>query len=386
MGAPESRREARLLLGQEARDALASGVGALAELIARTLGPAAGGVVASREARGPEVIRSGGVLARRIIAGEDRSLTVGMMLLRHGVWRVHETVGDGGAITAALIHSLASGGLRLLTGGVGAADLRRGLERALPPVVAALQGQARPLMSARSYLPDLLKTAVADRELGRVLGELFAEVGPEVAIDVEEYAGWHAAYRVVPGCRLHGRLLFPGEPATPERELTEPYVLATTIPLSEPREVIPLIENILGEAGGPLVVVAPKASDKVLAILKQYRDKNLLETFVWLPSGPDPTDDILDLAMVVGARALDGGPRRSPKRRPRAGSRVFSVRPHPSRMDGARSRSGGPLRTGAPSVASEGAADGHPGRPGTPAALAPCWRDSRTFRRSRDRR
>ncbi len=160
-------------------------------------------------------------------------------------------------------------------------------------------------MSARSYLPDLLKTAVADRELGRVLGELFAEVGPEVAIDVEEYAGWHAAYRVVPGCRLHGRLLFPGEPATPERELTEPYVLATTIPLSEPREVIPLVENILGEAGGPLVVVAPKASDKVLAILKQYRDKNLLETFVWLPSGPDPTDDILDLAMVVGARALE---------------------------------------------------------------------------------
>ena len=79
---------------------------------------------------GHEVIRSGGVLARRIIAGEDRSSTVGMMLLRHGVWRVHEAVGDGGAITAALVHALARGGLRFLAAGVGAADLRRGLERA----------------------------------------------------------------------------------------------------------------------------------------------------------------------------------------------------------------------------------------------------------------
>ncbi len=95
--APGKGRVAGLLVGAEAREALASGIGLLAELVARTLGPTAGGVVASREARGPEVIRSGGVLARRIIAGEDRSSTVGMMLLRHGVWRVHESVGDGGA-------------------------------------------------------------------------------------------------------------------------------------------------------------------------------------------------------------------------------------------------------------------------------------------------
>ena len=275
--------------------------------------------MASREARGPEVIRSGGVLARRIIAGEDRPSTVGMMLMRHAVWRVHETVGDGGAITAALTHSLAAGGLRLLAGGLGAVDLRDGLERALPPVVAALQRQAQPLMSAESYLPNLLKTAVSDRDLGRVLGMLFAEVGPEVAIDVEEYAGWHAAYRLVPGCRLHGRLVFPSAgPPVPERELTEPYVFVTTAQLHDPREVVPLIESILGEAGGRLVVVSPKTSDKVLAMLKQYRDKGLLETLVWQPSNPDPTDDILDLAMVLGVASAGGGPWRPATGRPGA--------------------------------------------------------------------
>ena len=45
--------DSRLLFGAEARDALASGVEVLGDLVARTLGPAAGGVVASREGRGP---------------------------------------------------------------------------------------------------------------------------------------------------------------------------------------------------------------------------------------------------------------------------------------------------------------------------------------------
>ncbi len=293
------------MFGAEARDALASGVEVLGDLVARTLGPAAGGVVASREGRGPEVIRSGGVLARRIIAGEDRSSTVGMMLLRHGVWRVHEAVGDGGAITAALVHALARGGLRFLAAGVGAADLRRGLERALSTAVGALTRQARPLMSADRYLPDLLKTAVGDRQLGEVLGALFAEVGPEVAIDVEEYAGWHAGYRLVAGSRLRGRLVFPvNEPAFPGRELSEPYVMATTATLSEPGEVVPLLERVLAEAGGPLVIVAPKVSDKALAMLKQYTDNGLLEMLVWQPSEPGSTDAILDLATTVGARAI----------------------------------------------------------------------------------
>jgi chaperonin GroEL len=301
--APAKGREAGLLVGAEAREALASGIGLLAQLVARTLGPTAGGVVASREARGPEVIRSGGVLARRIIAGEDRSSTVGMMLLRHGVWRVHEAVGDGGALTAALIHSLAGGGIRLLAGGFGAVDLRRGLERALAPVTVALHHQARPLMSAQRYLPELLRTAVADPDIGAVLGSLFAEVGPEVAIDVEEYAGLHAAFRLVSGCRLAGRKVFPsGEPVATEQELAEPYVFATTAALNEPRQVVPLVESILAEAGGPLVIVAPKVSDKVLGTLKQYADKSLLETLVWQPSGPDATDDILDIALVVGAQ------------------------------------------------------------------------------------
>jgi chaperonin GroEL len=295
-----------LYLGDHAREALGAGIALLGDLLLRTLGPTAGGVLLSREGRGPEVVRSAGVLARRVIAGEERSDTVGMMMLRHGVWRVHESAGDGGATAAALIRSMTISGLRAVVAGTDPVAMRRGLVSALRAAVAALREQARPVASDPGYLSAALRTAAEDRELGVVLGDLFDKAGPEVAIDVEEYAGLHVGYRLLSGCRQRGQQLFPPVGSGAEvRELVEPYILATTSRLETPNDVVPLAERIISEAGGPLLIIAPGASSRVLATLHGYCEQGTLEVVLWKPSAVESLDELLDVAVVVGARPIN---------------------------------------------------------------------------------
>ncbi len=69
--------------------------------------------------------------------------------------------------------------------------------------------------------------------------------------------------------------------------------------------MVPLIESILAEAGGPLVIVAPKVSDKVLGTLKQYADKSLLETLVWQLGASTPQTTFSTLLLLsVRSRSL----------------------------------------------------------------------------------
>ena len=92
----------QVLLGAEARAQLKNGLDLLAQVISLTLGPRAGGVALSRIAKGPEVLTSSAVIARRIVEIPCRGANVGAMLLRNALCRVNDQLGDGGATTAAL--------------------------------------------------------------------------------------------------------------------------------------------------------------------------------------------------------------------------------------------------------------------------------------------
>ena len=67
----------QVLLGAEARAQLKNGLDLLAQVISLTLGPRAGGVTLSRIAKGPEVLTSSAVIARRIVEIPSRGANVG---------------------------------------------------------------------------------------------------------------------------------------------------------------------------------------------------------------------------------------------------------------------------------------------------------------------
>ena len=86
-----------------------SGIDQLVALIAPTLGPLPHIVASERIGfrNGlPERLDSGGTIARRIIQINDRDEDVGLMYLRHVLWKLHELEGDGTATAAVIFKTI----------------------------------------------------------------------------------------------------------------------------------------------------------------------------------------------------------------------------------------------------------------------------------------
>src|SRR5258705_5021923 len=135
----------QVLLGAEARAQLKNGLDLLAQVISLTLGPRAGGVALSRIAKGPEVLTSSAVIARRIVEIPGRGANVGAMLLRNAVCRMNDQLGDGVATTAAPAHALLAGANPQPPPGANPVLMRLGVECVLRAAGAALLHRARPL-------------------------------------------------------------------------------------------------------------------------------------------------------------------------------------------------------------------------------------------------
>src|SRR5271166_2364230 len=90
-----------ILFGSTARGALRHGIETMVEAVRPTLGPLPRTVALMEIDSGHpiEVLDDAATILRRIIELPDPYVNMGAMMLRHAVWKTHEAVGDGGAIT-----------------------------------------------------------------------------------------------------------------------------------------------------------------------------------------------------------------------------------------------------------------------------------------------
>ena len=105
----------RVIFQPETSHALRDGISMLAGAIRPTLGPSYGTVAIdyiTKEKGRPELLDSGGVIARRIIELEDASEDMGAMLLRAMVCRQHDEIGDGTATATVLFEAIYKAGLQ----------------------------------------------------------------------------------------------------------------------------------------------------------------------------------------------------------------------------------------------------------------------------------
>lgn len=270
-----------VLFGDEARARLKDGIDLLAQLVSLTLGPRAGVVAAARDStvRGPEALTSSAVIARRIVEVRGRGANVGVMLLRHALWQVHEQLGDGGATTAALAHALLEGGYRQLAAGANPMLLRRGMERGLRVAVDALRAQARPLEGERR-LAGLAHAATGDAALSQALGEIYGRLGPEAAVAIEEYAATYLAHTILEGASWEGSFVSPffvADEAARQTRLHTPRILVTDQRIDQPGQLIPLLERFVRAGGGPLLILADDVTDQARAMLLANRQRGLLD-------------------------------------------------------------------------------------------------------------
>ncbi len=284
------------VITQDAQARLCHGIAQLAAVVARTFGPNAGTVISSGPGPEYELLSSSGPVARRIVELRHRSDGPGAMLLRHAIWRMHDEVGDGGAMTAVLTKALVEGGFRLVRAGIDVTGLREGLRLGATATSAALRAQSQP-----SSVEPLLVSAFGGGDLTTQLARLYAELGPEGYVDIREDVASSSSYRIIPGGRWSADLFAPSLIDCGELLLTDPYILVTDREIADARDITGILDAILGEDGGPLLIVAKNVTGAALRVLQANR-RILPVAACGLSAETHWRDHLEDLAFCTRAR------------------------------------------------------------------------------------
>lgn len=291
--------------------AMARGIDALVAAIRPTLGPLPRLVAHDQRVLGrrPELLDSGGLIARRMTQLPERSADAGAMLLRHTLWALHEEVGDGTATAAVIFQTVYSRGRAYLAAGGCPMGLRRGLERALGLALAELDRMARPV-ACQPQLARIAEAVCHDGELAELLGEIFAIIGAEGRLEIREARGTALGRTYVTGRYWDGGLhsqALADDDARGRAELTLPGVLLSDLELDDPHALIPLLDDAAAAGVSSLLLVARRVSERALGLLLHPRNQERLRVVaVKTPGlGDDQQANALeDLAVLSGARPL----------------------------------------------------------------------------------
>lgn len=297
----------QLRFRDEARTKLLVGATALADVVRPTLGPESRSVLLAKRFGSPLVCDDGVTIAKQLNL-EDPEEQLGVEMLRQSAIRTGDTVGDGTTTSTLLAHAIFREGLRNIVVGSSPVGLKRGLQRGADAAVEALTKLSRPVRSQDDMEHIATVSAHNNPEIGALVAEAVAKVGPEGVVEVEEARGTETELDLVEGMRIDKGFLSPyfvTDPEGMEVVLEEPKILIHEMKIGVMAPLMPLLEQVV-QSGRSLVIVAESVEGEALATLVVNKLRGLLPVAaVKAPGFGDRRKAMLqDLAVLTGGRVI----------------------------------------------------------------------------------
>jgi chaperonin GroEL len=297
----------QMLFQATAREKVLRGATAMADAVRVTLGPKSKCVLVERKWGAPLVCNDGVTIAKEVDL-KDPEENLGAQVLREAATRTGDTVGDGTTTSTLLAHTIFAEGLRNVTAGASAIDLKRGLDRGLKTAVAALRKLSRPVQSRKEKAQVAAISAHNDQAIGEMVADAVEKVGAEGAITVEEAKGTESVLEVVEGLQFDRGFLSPyfiTDPAKMEAVLEEPLLLLFEKKITSMKDLLPLLEQV-AKVSRPLLILAEDVEGEALATLVVNKIRGTLASVaVKAPGFGDRRKAMLeDIAILTGGRLL----------------------------------------------------------------------------------
>jgi len=293
-------------------EGMQAGMNKLVALVRPTLGPLPH-IVAQEKIAGrhnlPELLDSGGTIARRVVQIANRQEDVGFMYLRHVLWKLQENEGDGTATAAVLFDSIFTQGRRYVAAGGNAMALRDHLEKGMRLVLSEIDRQTTRL-HGKQHLAGLARTICYDNNLAKMLGEVFDIIGAYGRLEVRKGSGLELSREYVEGMYWDGGMR-SREMSNAEfgmrANLENPAILISDLEVNEPEQLIPLLQLALKNNIKQLLLVTSTLSDKAMSLL--LSKPNQEKVYVVAVKTPGLSTDVQrdameDLAILTGGQPL----------------------------------------------------------------------------------
>lgn len=293
---------------RDAREALKSGVDALANAVKVTLGPKGRNVVIQKSFGAPTVTKDGVSVAKEIEL-EDPAENMGAQMVKEVASKTSDIAGDGTTTATVLAQAMITAGLKNVAAGANPIDLKRGIDAAVASVVLGLKEQSETIGDDFKKIEQVAAiSANNDEEIGKLIADAMKKVSKDGVITVEEAKGTETYVEEVLGMQFDRGYLSPYFVTNPDTMVTEyenPYILIYDKKISNLQEILPVLEKAAG-TGRPLLIIAEDVESQALGVLVVNRLRGGLKIVaVKAPGFGDRRKAMLeDIAILTGGQVI----------------------------------------------------------------------------------
>ncbi|MFW5731849.1 MAG: chaperonin GroEL [Planctomycetota bacterium] len=291
----------------EAREGIRRGVKQLARAVKVTLGPT-GRVVVLEKSFGSPTVTKDGVSVAKEIELEDANENMGAQMVKEVASRTSDVAGDGTTTATIYAEAIFEEGLKNVTAGAKAMQLKRGIEKGVDAVVEELAKLSNPIKGSKEIAQVGTCAANQDSEIGKKIADAMDKVGKDGVITVEEGKGTDTTVDLVEGMQFDKGYISPhfvNKTDTMEADLEKPFVLVHEKKISQIKDLVPVLEKI-AQSGRPLVIIAEDIEGEALATLVVNKLRGTLQTVaVKAPGFGDRRKEMMqDIATLTGGKAI----------------------------------------------------------------------------------
>ena len=291
----------------DARERMLQGVHKLAKAVKVTLGPS-GRVVVLEKSFGSPTVTKDGVSVAKEIELEDPYENMGAQMVKEVASKSSKDAGDGTTTATVYAEAIFAEGLKNITAGANANQVKRGIDRAVATVVEELKKLSKPIKSSTEVAQVGTCSANQDAQIGQIIADAMDKVGKDGVITVEEGKSLETEVQLLEGMQFDKGYLSPHfatNPAAMECVLEDAYILIHEKKISSAKDILPVLTKV-AESGKQLLIIAEDIDGEALATLVVNKLRGILKVCaVKAPGFGDRRKEMLqDIAVLTGGTAV----------------------------------------------------------------------------------
>jgi chaperonin GroEL len=298
----------QIIFDEQARQSLKEGVDKLANTVKVTLGPKGRNVVLGESFGSPTITKDGVSVAKEVEL-EDKFENIGAELVKEVASKTNDVAGDGTTTATVLAQSIVAEGIKNVTAGASAVDLRKGIEKATAEIVKVLKEKVSKPVVSNEDVVHVASISANDAEIGKIIAEVIQEVGKDGVITVEESQEFGIKKEMVEGMQFDKGYVSPymiTDSQRMEAVWNDAPILLTDKKISSINEILPLLEKLTQAGKKDLVIIAEEIEGEALATLVLNKLRGTLNVLaIKAPGFGDRKKEILeDIAVLTGAKVI----------------------------------------------------------------------------------
>ena len=294
--------------GTELKKKILSGINKINDSVSSTLGPAGRNVII-RDADGSiKVTKDGVTVAKAFSKLEDPVEDIGAQMVKQVSIKSADKAGDGTTTSTLLATVMINDGMKAITQGSNAVEVKKGIDKGVAKVVEGLKSISKDISSEDQIKQVATISANNDPEIGTLIATALDKVGTDGVVAIEESKTGETTLEVVEGMmfeRGYKSPYFVTDNTSMQAVFEKPLIFLYDGRLNTTAHVLPVLQAAHSE-NLPLLIIAEDIENEALALLVVNKANNTIKVCaVKAPDFGDRRTAILeDIAILTGGTVV----------------------------------------------------------------------------------